>query len=93
MNTRDIQERLSQIRKEHEENGSNRLVSLSVHIWHDRLSYTCNYDGNSEHLAYGPASAALQWIEGQHAEFMKSKGKLPTDDPPIEIIDPEPAEV
>ena len=91
MNTRDIQERIARIRREHDENGGDGIVCLAIHLWHDRLTYTAHYDRKCENFASGPARAALQWIEGQHAEFLKSKGKLPPE-PPIEIVEPEPAE-
>ena len=90
MNTRDIQERIAQIRKEHDENGGGGIACLAVLIWHDRLVYEAYY-GNSMQIYKARLADALQWIEGQHAEFLKSKGKLPPE-PPIEIIDPEPAE-
>jgi len=92
MNTRDIQERIAQIRKEHDENGGNGIVCLTIHLWHDRLAYTAHYDRKCENFAPGPVRAALQWIEGQHAAFLAAQGKTPPE-PPIEIIDPEPAEV
>jgi len=91
MNTRDIQERIAQIRKEHDENGGEGIVCFAIHVWHDRLVYEAYY-GNSMQVYTAGLANALQWIEGQHAEFMKSKGKLPPE-PPIEIVEPEPAEV
>jgi len=91
MNTRDIQERIARIRKQHDENGGEGIVCLAIHVWHDRLVYEAYY-GNSMQVYTAGLANALQWIEGQHAEFMKSKGKLPPE-PPIEIVEPEPAEV
>jgi hypothetical protein len=91
VNTRDIQERIAQIRKEHYENGGDGIVCLTIHLWHDRLAYTAHYDRKCENFAPGPVRAALQWIEGQHAAFMAARGKTPPE-PPIEIIDPKPAE-
>ena len=86
MNTRDIQERIAQIRKEHDENGGGGIACLAVFIWHDRLMYEAYY-GDSMRIYKNRPASALQWIEDQHAKFMKSKGKLPLE-PHIEIVEP-----
>ena len=85
MNTRDIQERIAQIRKERSENGGEGIVCFGVHVWHDRLVYEAYYGGSMKEYENRPASA-LQWLEGQHAKFMKSKGEPPPEQH-IEIVE------
>jgi len=86
VNTRDIQERIAQIKKERNENGGSGIVCFAVFIWHDRLMYEAYYGDSMRTYENRPASA-LQWLEGQHAEFLKSKGKL-TPGLHIEIVEP-----
>ena len=86
MNTRDIQERIARIKKEYNENGGSGIVCFGVLIWPDRLMYEAYYGKSMKDYKNRPESA-LQWLEDQHAKFMKSNGKL-TPGMHIEIVEP-----